>query len=143
MDEQAVISCRVSASEPGLSLVIRIDDQTFFEGDPYQAGEIKCKISDGKEGLHKLTFQLSGKTRRHTQIDDLGQILRDVTATIDQVVFDDIPLGHLMVTNAEYTHDRNGTAPETRAKFYGVMGCNGTVTLPFTTPIYLWLLENM
>ena len=143
MDGQSVISCRVSASGPGLKLSIRVDDQTFFEGDPYQAGEIRCAISDDQPGDHRLKLVLSGKTRRHTQIDDLGQILHDITATIDQVAFDDIPLGHLMVTNAEYTHDRNGTAPETQEKFYGTMGCNGTVTLPFTTPIYLWLLENM
>jgi hypothetical protein len=28
-------------------------------------------------------------------------------------------------------------------KFYGSMGCNGTITFEFNTPFYLWLLENM
>jgi len=44
---------------------------------------------------------------------------------------------------ATYTHDFNGTKELTQEKFYGVMGCNGTVSLKFATPIYLWLLENM
>jgi len=44
---------------------------------------------------------------------------------------------------AQYQHDFNGTGNPTIDKFYGEMGCNGTVSLKFTTPIYLWLLENM
>jgi hypothetical protein len=45
---------------------------------------------------------------------------------------------------AEYHHDCNGTAQQVILdKFYREMGCNGTVSLKFTTPVYLWLLENM
>ena len=49
----------------------------------------------------------------------------------------------MLVEQAVYTHDFNGTQPEIEDTFFGEMGCNGTVSLRFTTPIYLWLLENM
>ena len=42
-----------------------------------------------------------------------------------------------------FQHDFNGTQPEIKDTFFGEMGCNGTVSLRFTTPIYLWLLEHM
>mgnify|MGYP003352455181 CR=1 FL=1 len=42
-----------------------------------------------------------------------------------------------------YRHDYNGTGQPTEDNFFGVLGCNGTVELRFTTPIYLWLLEHM
>jgi hypothetical protein len=42
-----------------------------------------------------------------------------------------------------YEHDYNGTGTLTQEKFYGQMGCNGTVSLAFCTPIYMWLLEHM
>jgi hypothetical protein len=49
-----------------------------------------------------------------------------------------------MVTEqAMYTHNFNSTGPSTQDKFYGELGCNGTVTVKFNTPIYLWLLEHM
>jgi hypothetical protein len=37
----------------------------------------------------------------------------------------------------------NGTSEVTEDKFYSELGCNGTVSLKFTTPMYLWLLEHM
>jgi len=49
----------------------------------------------------------------------------------------------VFIDHATYTHNFNGTQAETTDKFYGEMGCNGTVSLRFTTPIYLWLLETM
>jgi hypothetical protein len=44
---------------------------------------------------------------------------------------------------AKYQHDFNGTGKLTTQNFYGELGCNGTVSLKFSTPIYIWLLENM
>ena len=37
----------------------------------------------------------------------------------------------------------NGTQPEIADNFFGIAGCNGTISFRFSTPIYLWLLENM
>jgi hypothetical protein len=62
---------------------------------------------------------------------------------VSNIQFDGIDCQYLTTTLAQYQHDFNGTGNPTIDKFYGEMGCNGTVSLKFTTPIYLWLLENM
>jgi hypothetical protein len=49
----------------------------------------------------------------------------------------------VLLNKAVYTHDFNGSQPPVDDKFFGDLGCNGTVSLKFTAPTYLWLLENM
>ena len=59
------------------------------------------------------------------------------------LAFDEIELKQIFIDHAVYTHNFNGTQTEIQDKFYGEMGCNGTVSFKFTTPVYLWLLENL
>jgi hypothetical protein len=56
---------------------------------------------------------------------------------------DDIKVGHLMVLNTKYQHDFNGTREPVIEKFYGTMGCNGSAKFEFSSPVYLWILENL
>jgi hypothetical protein len=67
----------------------------------------------------------------------------DAVLTIKDLAFDEIKLGHMLTELATYTHNFNGTKEPVQEKFYGAMGCNGTVSLKFAAPVYLWLLENM
>ena len=83
------------------------------------------------------------KTTEHTKIDEQGNIITDACLTVSNLAFDEIELKQIFINQAVYTHDFNGTQTEIQDKFYGNMGCNGTVTLKFATPIYLWLLEHM
>jgi hypothetical protein len=53
-----------------------------------------------------------------------------------------MPIDHT-IDQLVYEHNANGTGPLVQDKFYGEMGCNGTVTLEFSSPTYLWLLEQM
>lgn len=92
---------------------------------------------------HELRFVMKNKTQEHTTVDEHGSIVKDARLTISNVTFDEIPLEQIFFEQAVYTHDFNGTQAETTNKFYGEMGCNGTVSLKFSTPIYLWLLEHM
>jgi hypothetical protein len=91
---------------------------------------------------HELRFVLKNKTAEHTKIDQDGNIVKDSWLTVSDLSFDEIQLGHIGTELAVYTHDFNGTGNQTQEKFYGTLGCNGSVSLKFTTPIYLWLLEN-
>jgi hypothetical protein len=95
------------------------------------------------DGPHNLRFVMTGKTTSNTKINELGEIIQDATITISNVAFEEIELNQIVIDNAVYTHNFNGSQPETQAKFYGVMGCNGTVSLEYETPVYLWLLEKM
>jgi hypothetical protein len=63
--------------------------------------------------------------------------------SIANISFDDIKIEQLVIDQSVYHHSFNGSQAPIEDKFFGDMGCNGHVSLPFTTPIYLWLLENM
>jgi hypothetical protein len=92
---------------------------------------------------HKLRVVLSGKTADHTRVDEAGNIVKDATLQISNVVIDDLDVNQLFLEKCVYTHDFNGTQSEIQDTFHGIAGCNGTISFEFTTPIYLWLLENM
>ena len=120
-----------------------IDDKKFHDTD-HVAGrqQISMEIPDD-EAEHELLLIMKNKTIEHTQIDETGNIMSDAKLVVTNVAFDDISLGHMLTEKSTYTHDFNGTGKTTQAKFYGEMGCNGTVSLKFATPVYLWLLEHM
>ena len=119
-------------------------NDTKFITLPHVQGtqSIKIDIPD-VDGDHELRLVLTGKTPEHTQINEQGEIVSDSTLIVSNLAFDEIKLGHMLTKLASYTHDYNGTKDPVQDRFYGEMGCNGTVSLRFTTPMYLWLLENM
>jgi len=92
---------------------------------------------------HELRIVMKHKTPDHTELDDAGNIIRDAMLSISDIKFDEIALGQVLLNKAVYTHDFNGSQPPVDDKFFGDLGCNGTVSLKFTAPTYLWLLENM
>ena len=99
-------------------------------------------ISDD-DGEHELRVVMSGKISDHTRVDEAGNIVKDATLQISNVVIDDLDVNQLFLEKCVYTHNFNGTQPEIADTFHGVAGCNGTISFEFSTPIYLWLLENM
>jgi hypothetical protein len=126
-----------------LGLEIWLDQHKFFDQDHIdQTCQVEHEISDD-DGDHELRFVLKHKQPDHTQVDANGNILSDATITVSDIQFDGIDCQYLTTNLAEYQHDFNGTGDPTTESFYGELGCNGTVTLKFSTPIYIWLLENM
>jgi hypothetical protein len=99
------------------------------------------EISDD-DGEHELRIVMKHKTPDHTDLDDTGNITRDTMLTVSDLKFDDIELGKVFLEKSIYTHDFNGSHATVHDQFFGNMGCNGTVSLKFSTPTYLWLLEN-
>jgi hypothetical protein len=86
---------------------------------------------------------LKNKKSEHTTVDADGNITQDAVITIGSFEFEEINVDSLVQRLAIYTHNFNGSGDRTLHKFFGRMGCNGTLSLKFTTPVYLWLLENM
>jgi len=122
---------------------IWLDDQLIFDQDRVaETTAFTHELSDD-DAEHELRFVLKNKTAEHTAIDDAGNIIKDACLIISDLTFDEIQLGYMFIELATYSHDFNGTGNQTQDKFYGTMGCNGTVSLKFSTPVYLWLLENM
>ena len=142
--QTAKLGVKISATQAVLDLQLLLDGQVQWQGCPgTDVREITVEFNDTDDKSHVLEFVLSGKTIDHTQVTDQGEIVSDVTVRIQDIAFDDIEIDQIVSELAEYHHDFNGTQPAVMQRFYGEMGCNGTVRLEFTTPIYLWLLENM
>ena len=126
-----------------LGLEIWLDQHKFFDQDHIdQIHNVEHEISDD-DGDHELRFVLKHKLSAHTQVDAEGNIVSDATVTVSDIKFDEIDCQYLTTKLAQYQHDFNGTGDPTSQSFYGELGCNGTVSLKFSTPIYIWLLENL
>ena len=121
-----------------------IDDRKFLDVDHVKDPQpVAVELDDEDNTEHELRLVLKNKTTAHTQVDEHGNIVSDVRLQITDVAFDEIQPRNILAEQAVYTHDFNGTGNATVDKFYGELGCNGTVILKFTTPMYLWVLEHM
>ena len=121
-----------------------VNNQKFFDTDHVQSSQpIQIEIADD-DAEHELRLVMKNKLLDHTKVDLAGNIISDARLVITDLAFDEIVLGQLVADHAVYTHDQNAQLPTpVQDKFYSEMGCNGTVSLKFTTPVYLWLLEHM
>lgn len=138
-------SCNIKNTNPQaeLGLEIWLDDVCLYNIKQVPTDTNFSHEFPDSEGEHELKFVMKGKTTQHTTIDSLGNIVSDSTLMIKNIEFDEIDCEHIVNNKAVYTHDYNGTQPLSQHKFYQELGCNGVVSLKFTTPLYLWLLENV
>lgn len=105
------------------------------------------------EGNCLLTIELINKSMRDTVLDSNGNIVQDLLLNIDSIEIGEIDLGTILWTHSEYKPDYPETykikmqkqgiiLPET-VKNCVNLGWNGKWTLLFTSPFYIWLLENI
>ena len=145
METTATISCEIDTTNPSTPLGIEIwlNQDRLFDLDHVKGAFTFVKTVADSEAAHELRIVLKNKLPEHTRIDSQGNIIEDACLCIIGLSFDDIELKQILVEKAVYSHNNNGATDTVTETFYGEMGCNGTVSLAFTTPIYLWLLENM
>ena len=96
------------------------------------------------EGAHTLKIRLENKTNADTNIRN-GEIIDDMLLNIDDITIDDISLGNLL-WSAEYILDHpQEYRGQTITKLDNCvnLGWNGTWILKFTSPFYIWLLEQL
>ena len=145
MKNTTTISCVIGTTdrEIPLGLEVWLDSKQIHATEHVKESTQISHDLDDAEGQHVLRFVMKNKTSEHTQLNSNNQIVKDACLTVNDLTFDGIELNQIFIDNAVYTHNLNGTGSERKDKFYGEMGCNGTVTLLFATPVYLWLLEHM
>lgn len=142
---QARINCRIESTDYQipLGLEIRLDDQTILDLDHVQDPiDFEHEFLDDEQD-HELTITMRNKSQDHTSVDSDGNIIKDACLLIKNFRMEDIDLNYTFTKLSRYRHDFNGSAELIDDDFYGTMGCNGTVHLKFTTPVYLWLLEHL
>lgn len=98
-------------------------------------------------GEHTLGVRFINKNSKFdTIIDANGKIVDDLYLVVEKVEVDDIDLGHNVLEKSTYTLDRpvgfNGAQISQLTK-HNFLSWNGTWSLSFTSPFYLWLLENL
>ena len=145
MSDTVKFKCFVSTTNPDATLAMEVKlNGTVVVVIPHikQKTEISFDIPD-HEAKHKLELVMSGKTHEHTKIDQDGTIVSDSLLIIDELTIDDISLQAWLPDIMAYSHDFNGTQQPVVQKFFGNMGCNGTLIFEFSTPFYLWLLEQL
>jgi hypothetical protein len=125
-----------------LGMSVLLDNTEIFKNTHIIGKEYIEYIMPDDDGEHLLQFVMTGKTQEHTKIDTDGNIVSDARLTVNDLEFDDIKLGQVFIDHAVYHHNFNSAGENIQEKFYGEIGCNGHVDLKFSTPIYLWLLEN-
>ncbi len=146
MNESITISCDISPTDSAdpVGLEIHINDQQIFNQDQVtEPVKLNHTVQLPENQEHVVKFTLKNKQSHHTTINDSGEIVKDSSIMIEHLAFDELELGQIVVEHAVYEHNFNGTGQTIQDKFYNYMGCNGTVSLKFDTPVYLWLLENI
>jgi len=145
MSDSSTISFDIDTSDSSAAIGVAawVDDVCAFQTDHLTERKHidHTVLDDGTK--RELRIVISGKTPKHTQIDEHDNIIKDVVVKISNISIDGIDITQIFHEKCVYTHDFNGTQPEIQDIFFGIAGCNGTISLKFSTPIYLWLLENM
>ena len=141
----AEICFAISPSDPACPLGVEVwidQDQIFNTEHLANTVKISHAVSED-DAEHELRVVLKHKKSEHTTVDANGNITRDAVINVGSFEFEDIDVNQVVQEQAVYHHNFNGSAADVQDKFFGNMGCNGTLSLKFSTPIYIWLLENM
>jgi len=125
--------------------VISLNDQLITDGIiTGESNEIQyIEFNHGliEEQVHELHIRFPNKTDSDVvQNKDCTEILKDMLLNIVSIEIDDIDLGQLVWSCSKFiADDSNRPTLEECVN----LGWNGTYTLTFRSPFYLWLLENI
>ena len=127
-----------------LSFAVELDGSVIWQRDAVtESASITVPVPDVDDTQHSLKLFVGGKKPEYTRIDQDGNIISDSLLKITNLTIDDLDMSDHLRYFATYTHDCNGTTEQRTEPVYSELGCNGIVELKFSTPVYLWLLEQM
>jgi hypothetical protein len=142
--DQTSISIWACSSSPDFILTIKLNNETKFSGTLTDNVEEITFLFEDNKPRNVLEISMTGKLPTHTIINSNNEIVKDQLIKIQDLSLDGIKLGYLFFEKSVYIHDFNGTQlNSSNNKFFGHMGCNGTVRFEFSGPVFMWLLENM
>ena len=147
MDNNSVLfRCKIENSDTSLPLDIEIllnGNRIYYNSHVKEIINFEHSLPDEDGQEHELVFAMTSKLPSHTEVDDSGNIVKDAVISVSGITIDDVDIMQLFIDSNVYTHNFNGSQPEIEDQFFGNIGCNGKVSFKFTSPFYLWLLENM
>lgn len=127
-----------------LGIEVWFDNQLILDQSQLtQSQSVSCEFDDDQAQTHCVKIVVKNKTSEHTKINEQGEIIQDSLIKVTNFKLDDIDVNTIVHEKSVYTHNFNGSQDEVKDRFYGDAGCNGTIEIEFSSPSYLWLLENM
>lgn len=127
-----------------------IDSQITTDAQVPEFFEFDAEIAEGE---CQLVIEFVNKTVYDTVLDAQGNIVDDLLLNIESIEIDDIDLGSLCWTASDYkpnypdSYKRQiadqGLELQKSVKNCVNLGWNGSWILPFRSPFYIWLLENI
>jgi hypothetical protein len=131
------------SKKPAFSILVNDKEmiRRSIEGpeDQVQYAEFTSEFSENS--TNKLQIRLNNKTDEDVvQNEDCTEILKDMLLNIISIEIDEIDLGQLLWSHSEFIAD---DPSHPALKKCVNLGWNGTYTLEFTSPFYLWLLESI
>jgi hypothetical protein len=135
---------------------ILVNDTSFVNGvltkeaNQTEYFEFDASVLDGE---NSLTIEFLNKTMYDTVLDHNDIIIDDLLLNIDSIEIDEIDLGSLLWTASKYMPNypenhklkmsqSGNSLPDCHSNCVN-LGWNGQWILPFTSPFYIWLLENI
>jgi hypothetical protein len=117
-----------------------INDQVVLEKLITEPTEIEWTgVVEFKQ--NKITIEMYNKVDSYTVQDENNQIVKDVLLNIENISIEDIDLDRILHTNSTY-YPQHEFAPGVIKECVN-LGWNGRWEIEFTTPVYLWFLENL
>jgi len=119
---------------------VYIDQEVIFDELIVDATQI---VWNGElhDGDHKIIIEVYDKKSGDTVTDADGNIVKDVLVNVDNISIDDIDLDILMWSKSTY-YPTDKDSPESVTNCTN-LGWNGQWELTFSSPLYLWFLENL
>jgi hypothetical protein len=132
----------ISATGQDLVLELALDGKIFWRGNPgLVMTTVTHEFDDTKFQDHCATATLSNKLPHHTMLDSQGNIVHDRVVRLHDLRLRGRSIWHQIQGTNIYRHDGNGDAQIQDHAFFGDLGCNGTVSVEFRSPVLLWMLE--
>jgi hypothetical protein len=135
---------------------ILIDDHNYFKGDitgtedKPDIVEFEHMLEEGTE--YELVIKRLGKNNKQTVLDKNKNILKDQTLHIKNIEIDEIDIGGLVYEGIykplypePWATQQREAGNELKESFKNVtcIGHNGEWRFTFSSPFYMWLLENL
>lgn len=104
--------------------------------------EFDIEVEDDTENF--LTIEYTNKNPKQDVVIQNNEIIQDKRIEINTISFDDIELDFFELEDIEkFSYKSTDEEIETTGFDASKLSWNGKTTLKFTTPVYIWLLENL
>jgi hypothetical protein len=138
-------SCDIRSTDINhpLHISVKLDNTVIQDIDITNSLTINVPVNNAN-AKHCIEIIVSGKTDKHTTLDETGNVISSTELIFSNFMLDDIALDQtILKTPLRYHHDYNGYGNATEESFTGIAGFNGSIIFDFETPYYIWYLENL